>query len=388
MGGMGGGVRPPFLDEDRGRDWHCPMCKERNFAKRPECFKCRTAKPNETKAQQHKPPPKDGTTLNGMVKSYNKKGFGFIMCTNYEEPDSDWAQDIYYMRESVSSRLLHPDMPGEHVTFEIYREGRRIVARNIRPLGESLADSRRPANGSSRGFAATYSAAGQKSGYKPGEEDRTHDWICPGCKERNFVKRFECFRCKMPRPIDPKTHGFSDGPPQPSFSSSQKRSFSPHAGARAIREALAKERAAAAANDDKDSDSSSPRRKRRKKGKKKKSSSSSSSSSRSKKKKDKKKHKKKKSSSSSSSDDASSDCKVEESDSAAASGNPEIDAAKSDALERLMKLRSVEPKETRMAEWRALLREWHPDKNPERIEVATAVFQFLQKGKTLLDQSA
>ena len=32
-------------------------------------------------------------------------------------------------------------------------------------------------------------------------------------------------------------------------------------------------------------------------------------------------------------------------------------------------------------EWRSLLRSWHPDKNPEKAEVATAVFQFLQKAR-------
>eukprot|EP00401_Gymnodinium_catenatum_P020917 CAMPEP_0117600122 /NCGR_PEP_ID=MMETSP0784-20121206/76309_1 /TAXON_ID=39447 /ORGANISM="" /LENGTH=84 /DNA_ID=CAMNT_0005402713 /DNA_START=131 /DNA_END=382 /DNA_ORIENTATION=+ len=63
------------------------------------------------------------------------------------------------------------------------------------------------------------------------------------------------------------------------------------------------------------------------------------------------------------------------------SGNSEIEKAKAAALEQLMKLQSVEPKEVRMTEWRALLRQWHPDKNPDSVEVATAVFQFLQKGK-------
>lgn len=50
-----------------------------------------------------------------------------------------------------------------------------------------------------------------------------------------------------------------------------------------------------------------------------------------------------------------------------------------------MKLREVEPKEARMKEFRALLREWHPDKNPGKVEAATAVFQFLQKGKLLIE---
>lgn len=56
-----------------------------------------------------------------------------------------------------------------------------------------------------------------------------------------------------------------------------------------------------------------------------------------------------------------------------------------EALKNLTKLQSVEPKEQRAKEWRLLLRNWHPDKNPDKVEVATAVFQFLQKGKTLLN---
>jgi len=63
----------------------------------------------------------------------------------------------------------------------------------------------------------------------------------------------------------------------------------------------------------------------------------------------------------------------------------EIEEAKMEALKNLTKLQSIEPKEQRAKEWRLLLRNWHPDKNPERVEVATAVFQFLQKGKQLLN---
>jgi len=65
--------------------------------------------------------------------------------------------------------------------------------------------------------------------------------------------------------------------------------------------------------------------------------------------------------------------------------NPEVEKAKSEVLEKLMKLREVDPKEERIKRWRALLREWHPDKNLDRAEVATAVFQFLQKGKQLIE---
>lgn len=64
--------------------------------------------------------------------------------------------------------------------------------------------------------------------------------------------------------------------------------------------------------------------------------------------------------------------------------NPELDKLKQDALERLLKLRD-EPLATRKKMWRALLLEFHPDKQPDNKENATAVFQFLQKGKALLD---
>lgn len=63
----------------------------------------------------------------------------------------------------------------------------------------------------------------------------------------------------------------------------------------------------------------------------------------------------------------------------------EIEEAKLEALKNLTKLQSIEPKEQRAKEWRLLLRNWHPDKNPDNVEVATAVFQFLQKGKQLLN---
>lgn len=64
---------------------------------------------------------------------------------------------------------------------------------------------------------------------------------------------------------------------------------------------------------------------------------------------------------------------------------PEIAMAKKQVLAKLTVLKNVEPKEQRAKDFRLLLREWHPDKNPERPEMATAVFQFLQKGKSLLN---
>ncbi|CAE8628384.1 unnamed protein product [Polarella glacialis] len=120
------------------------------------------------------------------------------------------------------------------------------------------------------------------------------------------------------------------------------------------------------------------------------SSSSSSSSSPAKKKRKKKKSKKKRSRSSSGSRSSSVKPVGEQGSAdgekaATQESNPEVEDAKKEALEKLMKLKTLEPKEARLKEWRLLLREWHPDKNLQRLEVATAVFQFLQKGKALID---
>ncbi|CAK8988041.1 unnamed protein product [Durusdinium trenchii] len=387
FGGKGGGPGGPggpgggYCEEDRSRDWQCPngSCRERNFVKRPICFKCGTPRPAADAQRASQPPPKGGTTLHGMVKSYNKKGFGFIMCTG----NSD-IQDLYFTRENVSSRLLHPDMPGERVTFEIGYEGRRMVARNVRPFGED------------KHTQAAMVANSNKARYERGydEEDTSRDWNCPSCNERNFLKRNVCFKCSTPKPI------VADPPGAPSI---PRRTLSPHAGARAIREALAAAKAAPkdgeeekeAASEESSSPSEKPKKEKKKRKKRRRKSSSGSSSSRAHKKKKAKKHKSKGGSSSSGgsvkssrSKSSSSACVMEEPVKEAAvpvSSNPDIDKAKQEALEKLLKLKTVEPKEARMKEWRELLRQWHPDKNPQRIEVATAVFQFLQKGKPMLD---
>jgi len=378
-----------FCEEDRSRDWQCPnnSCRERNFVKRPACFKCGTPRPAEDARRAAQPPPTNGTTLHGMVKSYNKKGFGFIMCTG----NSD-IQDLYFTRENVSSRLLHPDMPGERVTFEIGYEGRRMVARNVRPFGED------------KHTQAAMMANSHRARYERGydEEDTSRDWNCPSCNERNFLKRNVCFKCQTPKPIVEDPPG---GPAAAAAAVPPRRTLSPHAGARAIREARAGGRGAPVEKEGGSDESSSPSSAKKKNDKKhkkrKKSSSESSSSSRAKKKakRSHKKHKHKKHGSSSSGDSvkssksrsSSSGCVMEEPAHQPAQPasdnpvNPDIDKAKKEALEQLLKLKSVESREQRMKEWRELLRHWHPDKNPHRTEVATAVFQFLQKGKPMLE---
>merc|ERR1711912_18813 len=185
-------------------------------------------------------------------------------------------------------------------------------------------------------------------------EDRSRDWTCEKCGARNFVKRFECFKCKAKRPANLDV---DEGP-------APRRTFSPHAGARAIKEQLMREsgkRGRSASGSDKSSSSSSRSRKKKKKSKRRRSSSSSSS-------------KSSKSSKSSRKEEA------EEAAESSEGKNPEVEKAKAEILQKLMKLKEVNPMAARMKEYRELLRQWHPDK----VEVATAVFQFLQKAKPMI----
>lgn len=203
--------------------------------------------------------------------------------------------------------------------------------------------------------------------------------------------------CMMRGPLPGK--GFSmvgpDGQPLPPGKGGQlpqadkKRAWSPHAGARAIRESMRtghspvpsekssqRSKRSKSSSSSRKSSKSRGRTKRRKRGKSSRSSSSSSSSSA-----DKHRGRRR-------SDSPSKGASAGAAAASALVGNSsdtkEIDEAKKDALAKLMALNSVEPKDERMKQWRSLLREWHPDKNPDKTEVATAVFQFLQKGKRLL----
>ncbi|CAE8694940.1 unnamed protein product, partial [Polarella glacialis] len=166
-----------------------------------------------------------------------------------------------------------------------------------------------------------------------------------------------------------------------------RRAFSPTGGSRSVRDELIAARQAAWAKRGREPE---------KKNSRKMSSSSSSSSSKSSDKKGRKRKKaaekkgKRRSSSSSSSSvritsgggSAAAEAELQREPT---TSNPEVEKAKHEAFQCLVGLKGVVSKDMRMKEYRELLRKWHPDKNPERVDVATAVFQFLQKGKSILE---
>lgn len=312
-----------------------------------------------------------GATLTGTVKSYSAKGFGFILCNELDT-------DVYFPKESLQAGLRTCNIAGTAVTFELVRgPAGKPQARNLRPIGSVLPNiqGQRPAP---RGFstppppASAIPGAGMPTGSGIG--------MRPGFGPPSSVP---AGGVSMVRP------GIATGS---ASEPARNRDWSPHAGSRAIAgrgrkfedgPPTANGGSTGAAGDDASSSSSSRRNRRR-------------SRSRSRRKTKRRKKKRESSDSSGGSSSASSSSSPQRSKSrsgerapAAATEdkpvNPEVEAAKQEALQKLQQLRAVEPKEARMKEWRALLRAWHPDKNPERTEVATEVFQFLQKGKLLID---
>lgn len=199
-------------------------------------------------------------------------------------------------------------------------------------------------------------------------EDRTRDWVCV-CGQRNFVKRSECFRCSAPRTGDAPIYKGVSHLYEKRFAQQSRPAPRPFGGPlgewTAAKDLLGKEDWDALR---KRVDAKSAKRGSRKKARRELTSSSSSSSSEA----------------SGSSSSARSRKNSGVASSTTIPANPELDKLKEGALQRLLKLRD-EPLPTRKKLWRALLLEFHPDKHPDDKENSTAVFQFLQKGKGLLD---
>ncbi|CAL1162977.1 unnamed protein product [Cladocopium goreaui] len=62
----------------------------------------------------------------------------------------------------------------------------------------------------------------------------------------------------------------------------------------------------------------------------------------------------------------------------------EIMEAKAQAVKRLEEIKDMQgTADQKEKAFKKLLREWHPDKNVDRVQVCTAVFQFLQKARHL-----
>lgn len=318
--------------------------------------------------------------LIGTVKSYSAvKGFGFMI-------HPDISQDIWFAKETVAAEYRTSDLAGTTMSFELFRatDG-KPQARNLRPAPAGVGMPPPPVNPNQHMAAQSFPGAGL---VRPGFPQPALQ-LRPGFP----------LSAAMMRPAG--LPGLAV-PSQP-----KRRAWSPHAGSRAIATASKDEEVPGGlglAPPPQAAEQKSESEERSKSSSRKSSESSESSSERKKKKKKKKDKKKKKKKKKSKKSDVCSSSSLEEVRSSSrsrspkkvegktgtpketkAKSTPEIEQAKLEALEKLRKLQSVEPKEARAKEWRALLRDWHPDKNPDKVEVAKEVFQFLQKGKTIIN---
>lgn len=202
-------------------------------------------------------------------------------------------------------------------------------------------------------------------------EDRSRDWVC-SCGERNFLKRSECFRCRAPRDENAASYkGITHLREQQIQAEQQMWRTTRRQGSRLGEWVPARGLLSQSDWDNlrKRVDETSVRQGKKTQCREASRSSSSSSSA---------------SSSESRSPSPEKDDVGKEASVSATQANPELDRLKEKALQTLLRIRD-EPFETRKKSWRALLLEWHPDKHPDDRKNATAVFQFLQKGKGLID---
>jgi len=309
-----------------------------------------------------------GPMLTGTVKSYSAKGYGFILCPDVEH-------DIYFARESLQEGLRTANIAGTTVTFELMRGTYgKPQARNLRPVGgvpPGFMAARGGGYTGTRLFAALPTGTGSGDGGMPGRGGAA---VAP-----------------------PVVSGPLRGP-LPTAGEPPKRTLSPHAGSRAMMGLKKQQAAAAQAAESSDSSSRSSRSRssRRKKKKKKRRKGGSRSSGSSESVASQRRRSRRRRSRSSSSSSGGSSPGGGGTDEATAAGTDaatpvssedrrKIEEAKKEVLVKLERLQKIDSKEARMKEWRSLLRAWHPDKRPDEVAVATAVFQFLQKGKLLLD---
>ncbi|CAE7250433.1 unnamed protein product [Symbiodinium sp. CCMP2456] len=371
-------------------------------------------------------PPALGTVLTGTVKSYSAKGFGFILC-----PDVD--HDVYFARESLQDGLRTANIAGTVVQFVLQRglHGKpqatclRPLDGQIAPMAYNRGYTPEPGQGWNKGgssFAGKGAAFGgvptpafaqqftpqpqvPAGGSWPNVAGVAGVASLGGCMGTTNMAGGMATALAggvaggmvggmaggmaggmvggMAGGMSLTGLSVSSGLGSPRPPVAPKR-LSPHAGSRAMAGLPTKAaeqpsgspsgKSSSASSEPESSDSSSSEKKRRKKKDKKKKGKKERSRSRRRKSKSSKKSRLSVSSSSGKDQKEEPSSEVQQA----------IESAKREVLQQLENLKKVEPKEQRMKEWRSLLRSWHPDKNPEKAEVATQVFQFLQKGKLLL----
>lgn len=176
-GGYGMGYPQPNAQANyqvKDGDWPCPSCGNINFARRRNCNRCGTRRPD---ADMLGPP--DG-------------GHGG---NNIPMRDGDWICDSCgnhnFARRTECNRCKAPRPKQDADAARTDDRGGGNF--RMKPPPPSLVGN---SNGAGRNNAPPLPHAQANFQMKPG------DWACPSCGNLNFARRTKCNRCDTPRPED------------------------------------------------------------------------------------------------------------------------------------------------------------------------------------------
>jgi len=138
-------------DQLKDGEWNCAECNSKNFARRTECFRCKVAKPD------------DGTGNNeqGSANRGNRDNSDQLK-------DGEWncaecnSKNFSRRTECFRCKVPKPD----------------------------------DGTGNNEQGSANRGNRDNSDQLKDGE------WNCAECNSKNFARRTECFRCKVPKPDD------------------------------------------------------------------------------------------------------------------------------------------------------------------------------------------
>lgn len=159
-------------DGVRSGDWMCPGCGINVFAKKAECFKCKTPKPTVD----------NGNTGSAWEVLKSTHGTEYYRHRITGETTWDKPADLSSTAEALW-QVLKTQYGTEYYVNHI--------------SGETVWDRPADFHGDVASGGATRSSEWKKSNdVKPG------DWTCPGCGVHVFAKWNECFKCKTPKTSD------------------------------------------------------------------------------------------------------------------------------------------------------------------------------------------
>ena len=175
-------VEPPYQEQGE-LPWMCGMCNTENTPKRILCFECSghrervEVRNRAAENRRHSLPPPPLLSPHRDVSRVQYHQGGAV-----EDQTLDWLCSNCNNRNFAKRTNCNVCKKGRDEV-----EMRREIPPWIEPPLSTSHIRDQPRHGSSSSIPLE----------RP--EDKTKDWACSGCSNRNFAKRQECNRCKKPR---------------------------------------------------------------------------------------------------------------------------------------------------------------------------------------------